>query len=204
MGNNIDEMILIPITTAQYLGEDTNIENLYIKVENEDKLNFTINNIKNYIRQNLELSSEYYSVTSQDSVIDTMDNVTSTLSLLLGGIASISLIVGGIGVMNVMLVSVTERTKEIGIRKSLGAKKIDILFQFLVESLSLSILGGIIGVLCGIGIGNLAENFGFSFNPNKIIVLISFSSSAIIGLIFGIFPAYRAANLNPIDALRTE
>lgn len=204
MGNNIDEMILIPITTAQYLGEDTNIENLYIKVENEDKLNFTINNIKNYIRQNLELSSEYYSVTSQDSVIDTMDNVTSTLSLLVGGIASISLIVGGIGVMNVMLVSVTERTKEIGIRKSLGAKKIDILFQFLVESLSLSILGGIIGVLCGIGIGNLAENFGFSFNPNKIIVLISFSSSAIIGLIFGIFPAYRAANLNPIEALRTE
>lgn len=160
--------------------------------------------IKNYIRQNLEISSEYYSVTSQDSVLDTMENVTSTLSLLLGGIASISLIVGGIGVMNVMLVSVTERTKEIGIRKSLGAKKIDILLQFLVESLALSVLGGVLGVMLGIGVGNLAENFDFTFNPNSTIVLISFSSSAIIGLIFGIFPAYRAANLNPIDALRTE
>ena len=204
MGNNIDNMVLIPITSAQHLGEDTSIQNIYVKVENEDNINTTINLIKNYIRQNLEISSEYYSVTSQDSVLDTMENVTSTLSLLLGGIASISLIVGGIGVMNVMLVSVTERTKEIGIRKSLGAKKIDILLQFLVESLVLSVLGGVIGVVLGLGIGNLAENFDFTFNPNSTIVLISFSSSAIIGLIFGIFPAYRAANLNPIDALRTE
>lgn len=204
MGNNIDNMVLIPITSAQHLGEDTSIQNIYVKVENEDNINTTINLIKNYIRQNLEISSEYYSVTSQDSVLDTMENVTSTLSLLLGGIASISLIVGGIGVMNVMLVSVTERTKEIGIRKSLGAKKIDILLQFLVESLALSVLGGVLGVMLGIGVGNLAENFDFTFNPNSTIVLISFSSSAIIGLIFGIFPAYRAANLNPIDALRTE
>lgn len=204
MGNNIDDMILIPITTAQYFGEDTAIQNFYVKVENEDNLDMTINSLKNYIRQNLEISSEYYSVNSQDSVVDTMENVTSTLSLLLGGIASISLIVGGIGVMNVMLVSVTERTKEIGIRKSLGAKKRDILFQFLVESLVISVLGGIIGVILGIGVGNLAENFGYTFNPSTTIVLISFSSSAIIGLIFGIFPAYRAANLNPIDALRTE
>ena len=204
MGTNIDEMILIPITSAKHLGEDTSIQSLYVKVENEDNLDMTINLIKNYIRQNLEISSSYYSVSSQESVVDTMENVTSTLSLLLGGIASISLIVGGIGVMNVMLVSVTERTKEIGIRKSLGAKKRDILLQFLVESLALSVLGGIIGVVFGLGIGNLAENFGFSFSPNTTIVLIAFSSSALVGLIFGIFPAYRAANLNPIDALRTE
>lgn len=204
MGTNVDSMILIPITTASYLGEDTSINNLYVKVESEDNINQTINLLKNYLRQTLEISSDYYSVSSQDSVIDTMESVNSTLSLLLGGIASISLIVGGIGVMNVMLVSVTERTKEIGIRKSLGAKKSDILFQFLVESLVLSVLGGIIGVGIGLMIGHLAENFDYTFNPSNQIILIAFSSSALIGLVFGIFPAYRAAKLNPIDALRTE
>lgn len=137
-------------------------------------------------------------------MLDTMENVDNTLSLLLGGIASISLIVGGIGVMNVMLVSVTERTKEIGIRKALGAKKKDILIQFLIESLVLSVLGGIIGIIAGILIGNIVENFGYQFIQSTMIIIISFISSAAIGLIFGIFPAYRAAKLNPIDALRTE
>lgn len=204
MGTDVDNMILIPLTTAKYLGEDASVNNLYIKVEDESNINFTINRIENYIRTNLQISSDYYSVSSQDSVLDTMEDVTNTLSLLLGGIASISLIVGGIGVMNVMLVSVTERTKEIGIRKSLGAKKIDILFQFLVEALVLSVIGGIIGVATGYGVGILAEKIGYSFSPNKSIVLLSFSSSAIIGLIFGIFPAYKASTLNPIDALRSE
>lgn len=204
MGNDIDNMILLPITSAVYLGEDTNINNLYVKVEDENNINRTINELENYIRQTLEISISYYSVSSQDSVLDTMENVNDTLSLLLGGIASISLIVGGIGVMNVMLVTVTERTKEIGIRKSLGAKRIDILLQFLVESLLLSVIGGIIGVILGLTVGNIAENFDFSFNPNFTIVVISFLASSMIGLIFGIFPAYRASKLNPIDALRTE
>lgn len=204
MGNNIDEMVLIPLTTAKYLGTDTTITNLYVKVENEDNIDGTIMTLENYIRSTLQISSDYYSVSSQDSMIDTMESVSNTLSLLLGGIASISLIVGGIGVMNVMLVSVTERTKEIGIRKSLGAKRRDILFQFLIESLVLSVIGGIIGVISGIGIGNLVQNFGYTFNASSKVILVSFSSSALIGLVFGIFPAYRAAGLNPIDALRTE
>lgn len=204
MGNNIDNMVLIPITTAKYLGEDTSINNFYVKVKNENYINTSINILENYIRQKLSISSDYFSVSSQDSVLDTMENVNNTLSLLLGGIASISLIVGGIGVMNVMLVSVTERTKEIGIRKSLGAKKRDILLQFLVEALVLSILGGLIGIILGLSIGNILEDFDFTFNPSNSIILISFIASSAIGLIFGIFPAYRAAKLNPIEALRTE
>ena len=204
MGNDVDSTILIPITTAKYLGSDTTINNIYAKVAEENYIDNTISLLENYIRSTLQISSDYYSVSSQDSILNTMENINNTLSLLLGGIASISLIVGGIGVMNVMLVSVTERTKEIGIRKALGAKKSDILLQFLVEALVLSVIGGIIGIILGIVIGNMANGMGYTFTPDTTTIIIAFSSSAIIGLIFGIFPAYRAGKLNPIDALRTE
>lgn len=204
MGNNVDNMILIPLTTAVYFDEDTSISNIYVKVEDEDRIDMTSSLIGNYLRETLLISSDDYSVSSQDSMLDTMDSITDTLTLLLGGIASISLIVGGIGVMNVMLVSVTERTKEIGIRKSLGARKRDILIQFLIEALVLSLLGGLIGVVFGLAIGIILENFGLTFAASGSIIIIAFLSSAGIGMIFGIFPAYRAACLRPIDALRTD
>lgn len=204
MGNNIDSTLIIPFTTAKYLNGDTSINSLYVKVENEDLIDVTISLIENYLENKLSISSDYYSVSSQSSMIDTMSDISNTLSLLLGGIASISLIVGGIGVMNVMIVSVTERTKEIGIRKALGAKRRDILVQFLIESLILCILGGIIGVLLGVGIGSILQIFGLSFSASQGIIALSFLSSAVIGLAFGIFPAYKASKLNPIDALRTE
>ena len=204
MGSNVDDMIMIPFTTAKYLGSDSTINQLYIKVSDENRIENTTAQIEEYISNTLGITTDYFSVSSQDSMLDTMDSVNNTLSLLLGGIASISLIVGGIGVMNVMLVSVTERTKEIGIRKALGAKRTDILFQFLIEALVLCLCGGIIGVISGIGIGTLLGNMGYTFTPSNSIIIIAFISSALIGTIFGIFPANKASQLNPIDALRTD
>ena len=204
MGNNVDSTLMIPFTTAKYLNGDTTINSLYAKVKNEDLIENTISSLENYLEKTLGISSDYFSVSSQSSMIETMSDISNTLSLLLGGIASISLIVGGIGVMNVMLVSVTERTKEIGIRKALGAKRKDILIQFLIEALSLCMLGGMIGVLLGTGIGSLLQIFGFNFSASGGIIAISFLSSAMIGIVFGIFPAYKASKLNPIEALRTE
>ena len=204
MGNNIDTTLIIPFTTAKYLKGDTSISNLYVKVANEKYIEQTESLIESYISSTLSITTDDFSVSSQSSMLDTMSDITDTLSLLLGGIAGISLIVGGIGVMNVMLVSVSERTKEIGIRKALGAKRRDILMQFLVESLMLCILGGTVGVIFGLLAGSIIQVFGFNFAASTKIVLIAFLSSALIGITFGIFPAYKAAKLNPIEALRTE
>lgn len=204
MGNDIDSMVIIPFTTAKYLDSDTTINNVYIKVEDENKIENVSSRVESYIISTLGLTTDDFSVSSQDSMLSTMDEVNNSLSIMLGGIASISLIVAGIGVMNVMLVSVTERTKEIGIRKALGAKRSDILIQFLIEALLLCIVGGIIGIGLGVGIGMLLNQMGYNFVPEIWIILIAFFSSVMIGLLFGIFPAYKASKLNPIDALHTE
>lgn len=204
MGSNVDDMIIIPFTTAKYLGSDTSINDLYIKISDENKADSTETLIEEYIESNLGITTDYFSVSSQDSMLDTMDNINNTLSLLLGEIASISLIVGGIGVMNVMLVSVTERTKEIGIRKALGAKRIDILMQFFIEALVLCILGGLVGIAVGLAGGTILGKMGYTFIPSIGIVSVAFLSSVLIGTIFGIFPANKASKLNPIDALHTQ
>ncbi len=204
MGTNTDSTVLIPITTAKSVSGSSDISSLYIKAASEDSVEFAKLSAENYLKTSLDASSDDINVSTQQSMLETMESIQLTLALFIGGIAGISLIVGGIGVMNVMLVSVTERTKEIGIRKSLGATRGNILFQFLIEALVLSLLGGITGILAGMGIGNSAELFGFTFTNSINIVLISFGVAVMVGLIFGIFPAYRASRLNPIDALRQD
>ena len=204
MGVNADNMVLIPITAAESISGSGGISSLYIKADNEDSVDFAQLSVENYLKTNLNASSDDINVSTQESMLDTMKSIQSSLALLIGGIAGISLIVGGIGVMNVMLVSVTERTKEIGIRKSLGATKGNILVQFLIEALVLSLLGGITGILSGMGVGREAEHFGLTFTNSMNIVVLAFGVAVLVGLIFGIFPAYRASRLNPIDALRQD
>jgi putative ABC transport system permease protein len=148
---------------------------------------------------------DLFRVISMAELLDMISSITGMLSSVLAGIAAISLVVAGIGIMNIMLVSVVERTKEIGIRKSLGAKKRDIMWQFVIEATSISLLGGAIGVVIGYVLtGFLGGLFGVEAEPTTGSILLAFGVSAAIGIGFGYMPANKAAKLNPIDALRTE
>lgn len=204
MGNNVDETLFMPITAVKYLGEDTSITQFYARASEDSDADTAASALEMYLGRTLGISEDYYSVSTQASMLEAMEDINNTLSLLLGGIAGISLLVGGIGVMNVMLVSVTERTKEVGIRKSLGAKRRDILVQFLTEAMVLSIFGGLMGIIIGMIGGQIAALLGASFAPGISIIIIAFAVSVAVGLVFGIFPAYRAACLRPVEALRFE
>lgn len=204
MGNNTDDMISIPSTTAIGLAGTRNVQNLYIKSSSDSNVDFVTNEVNQYLNSFFKSNDNSNRVMSQKQLLDTMNSITSTMTYLLGGIATISLIVGGIGVMNVMLVSVSERTKEIGIRKALGGSRKDILIQFLIEALVLSSLGGVVGILFGLGLGWVVTALGMSMTFSIPVVVVAFSFSLVVGVVFGIFPAYKASNLKPIDALRFE
>lgn len=204
MGSNVDEMCLVPVTTAKYLGAESTVTSLYVKAVDEDSASRAQTQIESYLAQVCSIGEDDCDVSTQSMMLDAMDDINNTLSLLLGGIAGISLLVGGIGVMNVMLVSVTERTREIGIRKSLGARRKDILIQFLMEALVLSMAGGVIGIVCGFAGGQIAVLAGASFAPGIAMVLLAFAVSVAVGLVFGILPAQRASRLRPVEALRYE
>jgi putative ABC transport system permease protein len=208
-GANPDNSIYIPITTAQnkLYGTDT-VDSIVAKLKNENQLDESIAEVKSILRIKHRImpgENNNFSVSSPTQFLATAGSVLQILSITLGGIAAISLLVGGIGIMNIMFVSVTERTREIGIRKSLGAKNRDILIQFLTESIILSLLGGVLGIGLAYLISWLLKTFS-SLSPlitaTPIILALSFSTA--IGLIFGIFPAMRAARLNPIESLRYE
>ena len=198
-----DSRILIPYTTAQRATGRKGVGSFYVKASSEGTVSLAMNTVEAYLLQATR-DEDAYSVSNQSQVLDTMDEVDNTMSLLLGGIAAISLLVGGIGIMNIMLVSVTERTREIGIRKAVGAKRRHILLQFLCESCILSLLGGAVGLALSFGVVafyNLAA--GSSASLNWAIGGAAILFCGVIGILFGSYPAAKASRLQPIEALHT-
>ena len=199
-----DDIIYIPYTTALRASGTTSISSYTITATSEDTVDAAVSLLKNTFLAQLG-DSNYYTVTDMKSLMDTATKMMDTMEILLVCIAGISLLVGGIGIMNIMLVSVTERTREIGIRKSLGAKGRDIMAQFVIEAGTVSGMGGILGIILGailsIVFGNL---LGLTATPSIGAVALSFGVSVSIGVLFGYLPAKNAAKLNPIDALRHD
>lgn len=196
-----DSKILIPYSTASRMTGQTGVNSFYVKAASESAVNAAISSIEMFLLQATR-DEDAYAVSNQSDVLDTMDDVTNTMSLLLAGIAAISLLVGGIGIMNIMLVSVTERTREIGIRKAVGAKRKHIMFQFLCEACILSVLGGLIGLALSMGViefYTLIADTAVTMNWPVAIAAIVFC--AVIGVLFGGYPAAKASRLQPIDAL---
>jgi len=209
MGRDQDDVILIPLTTAQerLLGI-TYIQSINIQVSQMDKMDQVQNQIETLLRQRHRIignKEDDFTVRNLTSLMETMSSTTTMLTLFLGSIAAISLVVGGIGIMNIMMVSVTERTREIGIRKALGATFKNIMMQFLIESIIIGVIGGFLGIVFGISTSLLISKFGgFTTVITAAPIILSFGFSVGIGLFFGIYPARKAAKLDPIEALRYE
>lgn len=209
MGNDQDDMVVIPYTTAMERVEGVDyLRMIYVVGKDEngtDRLQSDIENLLRVRHGIKDTNLDDFNIQNMNSIMETMEETTGTLTLFLGAVAAISLVVGGIGIMNIMLVSVTERTREIGVRKALGATYSVIVTQFLIEAVVISLMGGIIGIILGIGSSKL---IGMASGMSTVIsvptIVMSFAFSMAIGLIFGIYPARKAAKLNPIDALHYE
>ena len=214
---SFDDQILVPITTAYYrlasqrtAQGGVTVQTINVEVTDGDAMDKALQEVATVLRLRHRITGEDdFTISSQQEIITTLEEATDTFVVFLGAIASISLLVGGIGIMNIMLVSVTERTREIGIRKAMGAKRRDILFQFVSEATLLSLGGGGVGVLLGLVLARLldgrdlvGQSFQTTFSGD--IALLALMVSAVIGLFFGIYPAMRAARLHPIEALRYE
>jgi putative ABC transport system permease protein len=211
-----DDQVLVPLTTAQVRINPRptkgQVDIIYASAVSADAIDSATDEIMNVLRErhHNDYGEEDFSIMSQQTMVDMMSTITGVMTIFLGGIAGISLLVGGIGIMNIMLVSVVERTKEIGLRKAVGARKSDILSQFLVESSLLSLVGGAIGIVLGWMIaaivGQIAAASEFTLNPvigiDSVLMATIFSTA--VGLFFGLYPANRAANLEPVEALRSE
>ena len=208
-GNDQDEIIIVPLKMFQQkIKGDKDVSSILISITDGDLINNAKTEITSLMQERRGLKvdePDNFHIRDMQETLSAMTSTTKMLTYLLGSIAGISLLVGGIGIMNIMLVSVTERTREIGTRLAIGAMENEVLLQFLVEAIVLSTLGGIIGIILGLGIGSLSVNMmDLPFILNKQIILISFIFSTLIGVFFGYFPARKAARLNPIDALRYE
>lgn len=209
MGEDQDDVVYIPYTTAMERVQGVDyLRMVYVSANDDNGINRLQADIENLlrVRHNIKDSNlDDFNIRNMQSIMETMQQTTSTLTLFLGAVAAISLVVGGIGIMNIMLVSVTERTREIGIRKALGATYNVIVTQFLIEAVVISLMGGIIGIIFGIGASQLISKFsGMSTVLSIPTIFLSFGFSIAIGLVFGVYPARKAARLNPIDALHYE
>ncbi|WP_163099182.1 ABC transporter permease [Peribacillus alkalitolerans] len=205
LGQSGDDVIILPLGTAQRLIGSEGVSTVLLQAKSENEMAA----VKMFAQVLMSLlypgEDDSYSVTTQQDLMETVGSVTETMTLMLAGIAGISLLVGGIGIMNIMLVSVSERTKEIGIRKAIGAKRIDILWQFLIEAVSLSACGGVLGVLIGVGGSKLLSlTAGMTVEYSIPVMAMAFLFSLIVGVIFGVIPANKASKLHPIQALRFE
>lgn len=209
MGNDQDDVIFIPYTTAMERVEGVDyLRMVYVVASDDNGIDRLQSDIENLLRVRHSIKDtnlDDFNIQNMKSIMETMEQTTGTLTLFLGAVAAISLVVGGIGIMNIMLVSVTERTREIGIRKALGATYFVIVTQFLIEAVVISLMGGLIGIALGIGASKL---IGLASGMSTVIsvptIVLSFAFSMAIGLVFGIYPARKAAKLNPIDALQYE
>lgn len=209
MGNDQDDVIFIPYTTAMERVEGVDyLRMVYVVASDDNGIDRLQSDIENLLRVRhgiKDTNLDDFNIQNMKSIMETMEQTTGTLTLFLGAVAAISLVVGGIGIMNIMLVSVTERTREIGIRKALGATYFVIVTQFLIEAVVISLMGGLIGIALGIGASKL---IGLASGMSTVIsvptIVLSFAFSMAIGLVFGIYPARKAAKLNPIDALHYE
>ncbi len=209
VGQDQDDTVIIPITTAmnRIMAMD-HIQSISVQVISADKMDSVQSEIETLMRQRHRITGDKeddFTVRNLTSIMETMTSTTTMITLLLGSVAGISLLVGGIGIMNIMMVSVTERTREIGIRKALGATYSNIMMQFLIEAVFVGIIGGLIGIGLGCGLATAIAQFG-GFNTVITIepILVSFFFSVGISLFFGIYPARKAAKLDPIEALRYE
>jgi putative ABC transport system permease protein len=210
-GQDQDDIVIIPVSTAmRRVFNRTSLSEIDVSCRTEQDMDLATEQITTLLRQRHKLHPPFpdnddFNVRSQEQILLASQQSSSTMTSLLGGIALVSLLVGGIGIMNIMLVSVTERTREIGIRKAVGATRHDVLLQFLIEAVVISLIGGLMGIALGVGIGRLASGLlhtGAVIQPS--VVLIAVMVSGGVGIFFGIYPARQAAKLNPIDALRFE
>ncbi len=205
MGGSVDGTITIPYTNALKLSGNSSVTSLDVYVADTDRTQELQEAVESVLYKAFNENEDCYNVFSMDSLLDTMDSMMSMMTYMLTGIASIALLVGGIGIMNMMLVSVTERTKEIGLRKAMGATPERIQVQFLLESIVLSLIGGLIGVALGLLISFAAASLlGTDFVISSSAVGLGVGFSAAVGIVFGWAPARKASRLNPIDALRSE
>ena len=206
---NPDEQVLIPLNTARFrvIGTDR-LRSINVLAASEAEIPLAMAEIQKVLRREHRLRpgrEDDFNIRNQSDFLNTLGETTAVFGLLLAGIATVSLVVGGIGIMNIMLVSVTERTREIGVRKALGATRFNILSQFLIEAIVLCILGGIVGILVGSGTEYLLQrSFQWNTQISTSAVVMAFLFSAAVGVVFGVWPARRAARLDPIQALRYE